>query len=144
MSTLLQGRSIDTVIEEITRLAGSGLQFEEDLRLLITLTDTPEREMELESLAFSAKYCLGLMRVIRKGTGNAEIGNLDQIKSDLNTNLQKMRNQLSSFISYADNDVSETFHKKFLAMDPSAFSSFLAFLESLEWLKFYFNSLKRS
>ncbi|HSP88512.1 MAG TPA: hypothetical protein VLN45_10295, partial [Ignavibacteriaceae bacterium] len=84
----------DKLIGEINKFSNHKLKRKDDLKTLIELSERYKKEKVFENLTFTAKYVLGLQRVLKKGSGNSEINNLENIKEDYSKNLMKSIEQV--------------------------------------------------
>lgn len=130
------------MLDGIDKFSGSTLKQRDDLLALILAASGSGTEKELENAAFTAKYINGLFRVLKSGTGNPDITNLDHIKADLSSNLEKLKEQLITILS-GDELLKERIKSKYLAMSQPSFISLQELLHDLEWTKKYLNHEKR-
>ncbi len=128
-------------IEEFSRFQ---LKRKDDLHKLLVEAARLDNQKFIEELSFTAKYVQGLMRVLKAGTNNPEVSNLEHIKSDFSNNMQKLSNQLKDFLSKCDDEVSLYFSKTYLEMTQPCLHNLSELLSDLEWTKKYLNFQKRS
>lgn len=129
--------------EEINNFSGQKLKRKDDLKTLIEICFTNEKPVLLENLSFTAKYILGLDRVLKKGSMNSEISNLEQIKQDYMNNIKKSVEQLKEIISFTDEGTKNHFEEKYLKLTHEGFKNLNELHEDLEWTKMYLNNQKR-
>jgi len=129
--------------EEINDFSEQKLKRRDDLKTLIEICFTNEKPVLLENLSFTAKYIRGLERVLKKGSMNLEIRNLEQIKQDYLSNINKSVEQLKEIISLANTNEKNYFEETYLKLTQEGFKNLNELLEDLEWTKMYFNNQKR-
>jgi len=129
--------------ESVEQFSQNNLLQKEDLHWLISIAVSPAKAELFFSMAFTAKYVQGLMRVIQQSTTNPEIKNLQQIKDDLTENMEKISTDLKRYIENEAEDMKHAFEQKYLGMSGEAFMNLRKLLNDLEWVKIYDNHLKR-
>lgn len=131
------------LVEEINVFSEQKLKRKDDLKILLEMSFKNEKSALLENLSFTAKYIRGLERVLKKGSMNPEISNIEQIKQDYTNNIKKSIDQIKELISFADTEVNSYFEEKYFKLTQEGFQSLSELLEDLEWTKMYFNRQKR-
>ncbi|OGU28223.1 MAG: hypothetical protein A2057_00340 [Ignavibacteria bacterium GWA2_35_9] len=131
------------LVEEINVFSEQKLKRKNDLKILLEMSFKNEKSVLLENLSFTAKYIRGLERVLKKGSMNPEISNIEQIKQDYTNNIKKSIDQIKELISFADTEVNSYFEEKYFKLTQEGFQSLSELLEDLEWTKMYFNRQKR-
>jgi hypothetical protein len=129
--------------EEINAFSGNKLKRRDDLKTLLDISFENDKSGLLEDVSFTAKYIMGLQRVIKKGSMNPEISNLEQIKLDYMNNIQKSVELLKEIVNLSDIKVKNHFEEIYFQLSHSGLSSLRELLEDLEWTKMYFNQQKR-
>ncbi len=94
-------------------------------------------------LCFTAKYLVGMMRVIENGGNNPQVNNLDQAKKDFSDNMIKVIEQIRRIISGSNVEQVKYFEQEFFPQTHSALTNLNELLADLESAKFYLNYLKR-
>ena len=130
--------------DEVEKFSENKLFVKQDLLTLLSSAIDSLNEELFFSIAFTAKYVQGLLRVIQQAGTNPEIKNLAQIKNDLTENMEKITDNLKTLIAYSDIEVKEKFEEKYLALTAESFSNLRNLLSDLEWVKIYHNRLKRT
>jgi len=130
------------LIEEVESFSGNRLNKKEDLKLIFDAADTGGKIKELEELAFTAKYIIGLQRVLKKGGGNPEITNLEKIKKDYSDNLTKALMQMKEITKNLPDEKKDELNNNYFILTHHSLENLTALLEDLEWTKMYFNSQK--
>ena len=130
--------------DEVEKFSENKLFVKQDLLTLLSSAIDSLNEELYFSIAFTAKYVQGLLRVIQQAGTNPEIKNLAQIKNDLTENMEKITDNLKTLIAYSDIEVKEKFEEKYLALTAESFSNLRNLLSDLEWVKIYHNRLKRT
>jgi hypothetical protein len=136
-------QNINELVEEIEEHSGNQLKRKKDLSDLIHLGYSNNQKELIEELSFSSKYVQGLFRVLSKASGNKEIQNIGQIKSDLSANLEKVREKINRLLSNADESTRKYFRENYLQLSPQSLWNLTELLSDLEWTKKYFNQVKR-
>jgi len=131
------------LLEEIEEYSNFKLKRKDDLRILIEVCNTNNKAKLFEDLSFTAKYILGLQRVLKKGVINPEINNLEKIKKDYSDNIIKVIEQIKELITLTPGKTKERFDKTYIELSQQGLSNLNELLEDLEWTKMYFNSKKR-
>ncbi|RPI69954.1 MAG: hypothetical protein EHM47_12990 [Ignavibacteriales bacterium] len=133
----------ENLIVEVEKFSDHKLKRKDDLQILIETSLALEKMKDIESLSFSAKYILGLQRVLQKGSINPEIGNLEKIKKDYSDNLKKVIEQIKEFLKLNPENIRAHFDQTYLELSHQSLYNLNELLEDLEWYKMYLNSLKR-
>ncbi len=134
----------DFFCDEVEKFSANNLLVKSDLKLLVLSAVSSLNEELFFSIAFTAKYVQGLLRVIQQAGTNPEIKNLAQIKNDLTENMEKITDDLRTLIANSNIEVKEKFETKYLALTAESFSNLRNLLSDLEWVKIYQNQLKRT
>jgi len=121
------------LVEEINVFSEQKLKRKNDLKILLEMSFKNEKSVLLENLSFTAKYIRGLERVLKKGSMNPEISNIEQIKQDYTNNIKKSIDQIKELISFADTEVNSYFEEKYFKLTQEGFQSLSELLEDLEW-----------
>ncbi len=133
----------ENFVTEINSFSGQKLKRKNDLKTIVEICFKNEKITFLEDISFTAKYIRGLERVLKKGSMNSEISNLDQIKQDYTNNINKVVDQLKEIINLSDANVKSFFEEKYLKLTQEGFKNLNELLEDLEWTKMYSNNQKR-
>ncbi len=120
------------------------LKDKKGLLMIFEESVTNNKEKELDDLSFNAKYIKGLLRVIKNGTGNSDITNLDTIKKDYSTSMAKVVEQIKEIIASADSETKNHFNQTYFELNQQCFHNLNELLSDLEWTKKYLNDNKRS
>jgi hypothetical protein len=94
-------------------------------------------------LCFTAKYLVGMMRVLQEGGNNPQISSLDHVKKDFSSNLAKAIEQIKQITVGADKSQKEYFEDQFFVRSHSGLTNLNELLADLESTKLYLNYLKR-
>jgi hypothetical protein len=133
----------EEIIKEIDAFSGGRLKRKNDLEILLDIVSQKEKQNLFDELSFTAKYIMGLQRVIKKGSINPEITNLEQIKNDYTDNVKKAVGQLKDIIKLSDEAVKVHFETTYFELSAKAFQNITEFFEDLEWTKMYLNEQNR-
>lgn len=132
------------LVKRVDEFSNFQLQKRDDLQRLFTISIDGNNGKLFEETIFTAKYVLGLMRVLKKGSAIPEVESLEHVKKDLTENMEKISGQIRGLISTASEIDKNYFEENFLKMNAVSFQNLNQLLSDLEWTKKYFNDLKRS
>ncbi len=130
------------LINGFEKFSSGKLKEPDDIRKLIELCSTNVKYEQLQELAFTAKYVQGLFRIAESATNNNEITNAEEIKKELAINVEKCTRLFNSLIT--EEELQPNFTTKYLSLTAESFTNFKNILSDFEWLKIYFNELKRN
>lgn len=130
--------------DEVEKFSENKLLVKQDLLTLVSSAIDSLNEELFFSIAFTAKYIQGLLRVIQHAGTNPEIKNLAQIKIDLAENMEQISANLKILLANESTEVKEEFEKEYLSLTAESFANFRKLLNDLEWVKIYHNHLKRA
>lgn len=94
-------------------------------------------------VCFTAKYLVGMMRVLQEGGNNPQVNSLDHIKKDFSANLTKAIAQLRKLICGAGESQKKYFEEELFVRSHSGLNNLNELLADLESTKLYLNYLKR-
>ncbi len=130
------------IVDGINVFSNFRLKRQDDLKILFEADNQTEKSL-LGNLSFTAKYILGLQRVLKKGSVNPEITNVEQVKKDYSDNIQKSIDQLKELINLSSEKIQDHFQKTYFELSHQGLKNLNELLEDLEWTKMYLNQLKR-
>ena len=133
----------ENFVAEINNFSNNKLKRKDDLKIIIEICSKNEKSQLLEDLSFTSKYIRGLERVLKKGSMNPDISNLEQIKQDYMNNINKSVEQLKEIISMTDPNIKNYFEETYLKLTQTGFKNLGELHEDLEWTKMYLNNQKR-
>lgn len=139
----MEPNSASVIIEEIDDFSQHRLNKKTDLKTLYSLSMMEDKGNTFNELSFTAKYAEGLMRVLKTGTSNPEVKNLDLIKKDFTHNMQKIVDQMKELVAHADEQIKRYFEITYFDLSQQAMQNLTLILSDLEWAKKYFNMQKR-
>ena len=131
-------------ISEVENFSKTKLKRKAELIRIFEEAAKQNKLKTFEELTFTAKYVQGLLRVVKKGAGNPEIKNIDSIKNDFSSNMNKVVEQLKTITSDSDEEMKKYFDENFFQLSQESFMNLNELLNDLEWVKMYSNSLKRN
>lgn len=94
-------------------------------------------------LCFTAKYLIGMMRVLKEGGNNPQVNSLDHVKKDFSSNLTKAINQIRQIIVDVDESQKKYFEEEFFLRSYTGLTNLNELLADLESVKLYLNYIKR-
>lgn len=130
-------------VNEINIFSDGKLNRKSDLRKLFYILLENHQENTIEEICFTAKYVMGLIRVLKAGIANSEINSLEHVKKDFTTNMVKITEQLKSSLAFADEESRKYFEDEYLQMTQAGLKNLNLLLADLEWTKKYLNNQKR-
>lgn len=131
-------------VNEIERFSKSKLKRKIEVLRIFKLAVDNSNQKGFEDLLFSAKYAMGLMRIIKNHSGNSEIKNFEDIKRDFSSTMEKITLQLGDIIQKSDIDLKKHFEENFFQLNQQSFSTLTDLISDLELTKKYLNDFKRS
>ncbi len=134
----------EKLIQEIEVFSQNGLKRKKDLTLLLFLAYSNDMKETVEELSFTSKYVQGLFRVLEKASGNAEVQNMGQIKTDITINLEKVKENIKQLLYNAEDADKNHFNETYLQLTQNSLFNLTELMSDLEWTKKYFNQVKRS
>ncbi|MFA6598835.1 MAG: hypothetical protein WCS69_14015 [Ignavibacteriaceae bacterium] len=129
--------------DEVEKFSNMKLLVKDDLQKLASAAVNSLQQELFFSIAFSAKYVQGLVRVLQQAGTNPEIKNLEQIKNDLTENMEQITATLKILLANESNEVKATLEEKYFSLTAESFVNLRNLLSDLEWVKIYQNHLKR-
>jgi hypothetical protein len=94
-------------------------------------------------LCFSAKYLIGMMRVLHEGNHNPQVSSLDHVKKDFAANMLKAIEQLRQITASSNESLKKYFEEEIFVRSQSGLTNLNELLADLESTKLYLNYLKR-
>ena len=131
-------------VNEVEIISKSKLKRRLELLRIFQLAIENANQKELEELLFSAKYAMGLMRILKNHSGNSEIKNIEEIKKDFTSTIEKTTGQLRHILRNSNNELRKHFDENFLEFSQQNFSNLIELLADLEFAKMYMNDFKRN
>lgn len=133
----------NSFLTEIENYTGSLLFKKDDIKKIINVVVTDNREKDFAELTFTAKYICGLMHVMKNAQTIPEVNSVEHIKNDLNINLKKGIEQLKQIISSFNENDKSYFGETYLKLTTQSFNDLSNLFSDLESVKKYLNYLKR-
>jgi hypothetical protein len=133
----------ENFIQEVESFIEDSFQRKTDLKKLIDLSVSNNKEKEFEELTFTAKYICGMMRVLKNAPTVPEVQSIEHIKDDLSNNLKKVIEQLRDIVTLGDNEMQDYFGKTYFTLSSENIINLNQLLSDLESVKKYINHLKR-
>lgn len=130
-------------LDNVELFTEHNLHHREVLQQLIDETNRLELYDKFEELAFTGKYVNGLIKAIKIGQANPEITNLQQIKSDLISNIEKIIHLIEEITSELNDEVKSELNHKFIETGKEQFNNITQIVDDLDQIKKYLNYLKR-
>jgi len=131
------------LLKEIDEFSGGSLKKRVDLQIIFEESLNRNNSRLLDELAFTSKYVAGLLRVLKEGSKNSEVDNLDQVKKDLSLNMNKTITKIREILNDADGNTKQYFERTYFEMSQQSFFNLNELISDLEWTKKYLNVQKR-
>ena len=94
-------------------------------------------------VCFTAKYLVGMMRVLQEGENNPQVSSLNHVKKDFSVNMIKATEQIRQILSNSDESQKKYFEEEIFVRSHSGLTNLNELLADLEQVKLYLNYLKR-
>jgi hypothetical protein len=130
-------------LKEIDTFSNVQLKKRDDLHKIFEEIFKENKYQILEEISFTSKYVQGLVRVLKSGAGNADVKNLEHVKIDLSSNINKVIEKIREVISTADEETHKYFEKNYFEMSQHGFLNLNELMTDFEWVKKYLNEQKR-
>lgn len=130
-------------VDAVEKFSGEKLKRKAELIRIYEEAAKHDNMKLFEDTVFTAKYVQGLLRVVKSGTQNPEVQNLESIKKDFSDNMNKVVSQLKEILDNADEESKAHFDKTYFELSQESFLNLAELLNDLEWTKMYLNDLKR-
>lgn len=131
-------------INDVEKFSRSKLNKKAELIRIYEEALKSNKEELFDDLTFTAKYVQGLMRVVKSGSVNPDIKNIDSIKKDFTDNMNKVVSKIKEIISSADENMKTHFEQTYFEMSQQGFINLAELLADLEWTKMYLNDSRRN
>ena len=135
-------KQADEFLDGLKSFAGDKLSQEEDIKRIVTAAFREDKLEELEKLAFSAKYAVGLMRIIRTRDNTFEEDYFEKIKTEYGENLEKVKRILGDLAESEGGFISSIFDEKYFRLNHTSLDNLNILCRDLEFVKQYLNELK--
>lgn len=130
-------------LDEVEKFVDKKLTKKDDLSLIIDKYFNQKDLNDLEEFAFTGKYINGLFRVLQASNNVTDFRNIEQVKKDLNENIEKVTSRLREItLTLNENDKSRL-EKNYLAFTKESLQNIRDLTEDLDHIKKYLNYLKR-
>lgn len=136
----LEAEKICNSLEDISQ---GKLFHKEDICRILEITLQSDRMDLLNELTFNAKYVQGLTRIIQKRDANIDEEYFAKVKSEFLEFIQKIKNQLSELLDFADDFIKSVLVEKYLTMSQESLSKLNELCSDLSYLKLFLNDQKR-
>lgn len=128
----------------VDEFAKGTLHNAEDLTRIMEVVIKNDKQKQLEDLAFTAKYALGLMKIFQDRSNNEfEDEYFEKIRGEYTEAITKVRSLLEEILSDASSFISGIFKEKYLGMTHGSMNNLNILIEDLSWIKMYLNEQKR-
>lgn len=130
-------------LDQVEKFVEKKLHRKKDLYLIIEKHFQNKGIDELEDLAFTGKYVNGLFRVLQSSNSLTDFQNLDQVKKDLNDNIEKVISRLREITLILNENDKARIDRNYLELTKESLQNIRQLVEDLDHIKKYLNYLKR-
>jgi hypothetical protein len=130
-------------VDEVERFLKRSLHRKAELIVIYEASIDSNQVDIFRDLCFTAKYLVGMMRVLQEGGNNPQVINLDNVKKDFAANVTKAIEQIRQIITGAVESQKKYFEEEFFARSHAGLTNLNELLADLESAKLYLNYLKR-
>lgn len=130
-------------LTEVETFTSKKIVQKDDIQIIINEAELNDLIDDFEDLCFTAKYVNGLFRAVKLADGNPEIKNIDNVKTDIAENLDKVVKMLEGILKSASSDSSSKIRNKYLTAEQKSLQNLLILINDLDQVKKYLNLLKR-
>ncbi len=130
-------------LDQVEKFVEKKLHRKKDLYLIIEKHFQNKGIDELEELAFTGKYVNGLFRVLQSSNSLTDFQILDQVKKDLNDNIEKVISRLREITLILNENDKARIDRNYLELTKESLQNIRQLVEDLDHIKKYLNYLKR-
>lgn len=130
-------------LDQVEKFVEKKLHRKKDLYLIIEKHFQNKGIDELEDLAFTGKYVNGLFRVLQSSNNLTDFKNFDQVKKDLNDNIEKVISRLREITLILNENDKARIDRNYLELTKESLQNIRQLVEDLDHIKKYLNYLKR-
>lgn len=130
-------------LDEVEQFADKKLLKKNDITILLENYFKDRNIKEFEDFVFVGKYINGLFNVLQSANSISDFQNLEQVKKDLNDNLEKITSLLKEISLSANDKQKTTIKNDYLDTTTESFHNIKQLVEDLDLIKKYINFLKR-
>lgn len=130
-------------ITEVERFSKNPLHRKAEMIVIYDAAIDSNQVAIYRELCFTAKYLLGLIRVLRNGGNNPQVSNFDHVRKDFTANITKSIEQIRQILTDSADSQKKYFEEEFFSKTQSGLTNLNELLADLEQVKLYFNYLKR-
>lgn len=130
-------------LDQVEKFVEKKLHRKKDLYLIIEKHFQNKGIDEFEDFTFTGKYVNGLFRVLQSSGNVTDFQNLDQVKKDLNDNIEKVTSRLREITLTLNENDKSMIERNYLELTKESFQNIRRLAEDLDHIKKYLNYLKR-
>ena len=130
-------------LDQVEKFVDKKLCRKDDLKLIIEKYFQNKDINEFEDFSFTGKYVNGLFRVLQSSSNVTDFQNLDQVKKDLNDNIEKVTSRLREITLTLNENDKSMIEINYLELTKESFQNIRNLVEDLDQIKKYLNFLKR-
>lgn len=130
-------------LDQVEKFVEKKLHRKKDLYLIIEKHFQNKGIDEFEDFTFTGKYVNGLFRVLQSSGNVTDFQNLDQVKKDLNDNVEKVTSRLREITLILNKNDKAMIDRNYLELTKESFQNIRQLAEDLDHIKKYLNYLKR-
>lgn len=131
-------------IIEVEKFNGKSLNRKEDISIIIDACIQSSKVEDFECLSFTGKYINGLLRVLKSSAKIPEVQSVEHVKKDLSENMEKVISQIKEIASQMSDENKQKIENTYFDLSQNSMQNFQLLVEDLDYIKKYFNHLKRN
>lgn len=130
-------------IEDFKNFTSKEITNEIDVFNLLESIFRSERTKLLEDIAFTSKYCTGLINIIEKSSNELSEEYKKELEKNLSESLETLKQKFGEILGYFDPYERESFSARYLELNYSSLSKLFSLIRDLSEIKIYLNAKKR-
>ena len=130
--------------DEINKFSEDRINNKEDIQRIIELAYDNDNLNKLEDISFSAKYTMGLYKIISSRSEVFDEEYFNRIKREFSENIEKVKSLLKELILPAGEFLGNIYKEKYFSLSQESLTNLASLCADLSYIKLYLNDLKRS
>lgn len=135
--------SAEKIITDIEEISGRVLKSKEDFRIILEASLKNKKIVELNELAFQAKFVTGLLSVIKKREAIVDDEYFKKVGEEFKHAYEKINVILHEILKESSDFVKNIFNEKYFSLSQTSLQNLNILCEDLSYLKLYLNDLKQ-
>lgn len=130
-------------IEDFKSFTSKEIANEIDVFNLLESIFRSERTQLLEDIAFTSKYCTGLINIIKKSSNEVNEEYKKEHEKNLSESIETLKQKFGEILEYFDPYERESFSARYLELSYSSLNKLFSLIRDLSEIKIYLNAKKR-